>query len=138
MTTGASDAYWHKKLTTIDGDSAGAWDQITVKAADVTGDGQKELIVGIRFMGTGHILDYDVAQYLSGHPLTVIAHRGDFESGQAKIEGGGITDYAGHRPSGGGPCCDYWTRSVLHFAAGAFHITGSSTQATPPGTLDFP
>ena len=48
---------------------------ISVKAADVTGDGRPELLVGYRAAGTGQFEAYDVITYEQGKPLEVAAHR---------------------------------------------------------------
>jgi hypothetical protein len=123
MTTTDNDAYWHTKYYYSD-DLGGAFTKISVKAVDTTGGGLPDLAVGFRHnktSGAGTVLDYDILMRASATaPLQVVAHR-QIADGSV-VFGPGITDY----DSAPGP---QFTKSVIHFASGAFKINSTSQVA---------
>ena len=127
MLTNPDEAYWHTKLASID-TMGGLYGHITVKAFDVTGDGNPELIVGFRINGPGNALAYDVVQLSATHSLTLAAHN-DLRNGQAKLEGGGITEYDA--------AASGFTQSHVTYAAGVFTSTPVGNVSSAP-VGDFP
>jgi hypothetical protein len=95
---------------------------VTVKAADVTGDGRPELLVGYRAGGTGQFESYDVVTYEQRKQLEVAAHRQGLHKGSVALEGTTIVDYSADEES---PACCATTarRTAIAFSGGAFRVT---------------
>ncbi len=74
-----------------------------MKAADVTGDGRPEVLVGYRSGGTGQFEAYDVVTYEQGKQLEVAAHRPRLHKGSVALEGTTIVDYSADEQSP--ECC---------------------------------
>jgi hypothetical protein len=126
--------------------SEGAPDQspsylnVTVKVADVTGDGKPELVIGYRHAGTGGILEYDVVTYPKGGRMRVAAHR-DLYKGVAAIRKHTIIDYtASYGPNDPNCCPKAIIKATVAWNHGAFrviHRASLSPKASnvPPGDL---
>ncbi len=123
MTTGPSDTAWHVKLYAID-DPGGNFVAITVKSGDITGDGQPEILVGIRMVGTGQVLNLDGVQRLSGHDPAVIIHR-ELVRGHAVLGSGNLTDYSAAGSA--------YEKTVITYGGGAFHGSTSSVATAAAG-----
>jgi hypothetical protein len=95
---------------------------VAVRAADVTGDGRPELLVGYRSGGTGQFESYDVVTYEQGKQLEVAAHRQGLHKGSVAVEGTSIVDYSADEESP--ECCPTRARrTVIAFGNGAFRVT---------------
>jgi hypothetical protein len=127
MTTGPSDTAWKVKLYAVD-DAGGSFTAITVRVADVTGDHQPEVFVGLRAIGTNHVLELDGVQRLTGHDPAVIIHR-ELVQGRALLTGGGLTDYSATGAS--------YTRTEIVYTAGAFKGTSTTVPILSAPAGDF-
>ena len=95
---------------------------VSVKAADVTGDGRPEVLVGYRSGGTGQFEAYDVVTYEQGRQLEVAAHRPRLHKGSVALEGTTIVDYSADEQSP--ECCPTTTRrTAIAFNGGEFGVT---------------
>jgi hypothetical protein len=95
---------------------------VSVKSADVTGDGRPELLVGYRSVGTGQFEAYDVVTYEQGKQLKVAAHRPRLHKGSVALEGTTIVDYSADEQSP--ECCPTTTRrTAIAYNGGAFRVT---------------
>ena len=95
---------------------------VSVKSADVTGDGTPELLVGYRSGGTGQFEAYDVLTYEPGGELKVAAHRQGLHKGSVALDGTSIVDYSADEQSP--ECCPTKARrTAIAFANGAFRVT---------------
>ena len=94
---------------------------VAVKAADVTGDGRPELLLGYRSGGTGQFEAYDVVTYEQGKQLRVAAHRQGLHKGSAALEGTMIVDYSADEES---PeyCPTKARRTGIAFSGGEFRV----------------
>jgi len=94
---------------------------VAVRAADVTGDGRPELLVGYRAGGTGQFESYDVVTYEQGKPLEVAAHRQGLHKGSVELNGIRIVDYSADEESP--ECCPRQARrTAIVFENGAFIV----------------
>jgi len=97
---------------------------VAVRAADVTGDGRPELLVGYRSGGTGQFEAYDVVTYEQGRAIEVAAHRQDLHKGSVALEGTTIVDYSADEESP--ECCPTSARrTAIAFSNGAFRVTAA-------------
>jgi len=95
---------------------------VSVKAADVTGDGRPEVLVGYRSGGTGQFEAYDVVTYEQGKQLEVAAHRPRLHKGSVALEGTTIFDYSADEQSP--ECCPTTARrTAIAFNGGEFRVT---------------
>jgi hypothetical protein len=95
---------------------------VEVKAADVTGDGRPELLVGYRSGGTGQFEAYDVITYEQGKQLDFAAHRQDLHKGSVALDGTKIIDYSADEESP--ECCPTKARrTAIAFGGGEFRVT---------------
>jgi hypothetical protein len=94
---------------------------VAVKAADVTGDGRPELLVGYRSGGTGQFEAYDVVTYEQREQLEVAAHRQGLHKGSVALEGTTIVDYSADEESP--ECCPMKARrTAIAFGSGEFRV----------------
>src|SRR5262245_3175003 len=134
--SGTGEQVWHLRVRTRSTAMPdGGWDvllalrenastlaNVTVKAADVTGDGRPELLVGYRSAGTGHIEAYDVVTYEPGKSLEVAAHREQLHKGSVALEGTTIVDYSADESSR--ECCTTTARRpVIPYQGGEFRVS---------------
>ena len=95
---------------------------VAVKAADVTGDGRPELLVGYRSGGTGQFEAYDVVTYEQGKQLEVAAHRQGLHKGSVALDGTTVVDYSADEESP--ECCPTKARrTAIAFSDGVFRVT---------------
>jgi len=95
---------------------------VAVNAADVTGDGRPELLVGYRSGGTGQFETYDVVTYEQGKQLGVAAHRPGLHKGSVALDGTTIVDYSADEESP--ECCPAKARrTAIAFGGGEFRVT---------------
>ncbi|MDW3213002.1 MAG: hypothetical protein R8G01_03330 [Ilumatobacteraceae bacterium] len=80
--TGSSQ--WVPRLRLLE-PSAGTWSSVVLRAADIDGGPNEELISGIRSEGTGGYLDIDVIDAIGGNP-SVVAHVPGADRGIASTE----------------------------------------------------
>jgi len=103
-------------------DQSPSYLNVTVKVADVTGDGKPEILVGYRHAGTGDILEYDVVTYPKGGSVHVAAHR-DLYKGTAVVRGHTIVDYtASYGPNDPNCCPKAIVRATVAWQRGAFRV----------------
>ena len=135
--TGTGEQVWHVRIRARSKSMPdGGWDvalalperpdpvfaNVSVKAADVTGDGRPELLVGYRSGGTGQFEAYDVVTYEQGKPLEVAAHRQRLHKGSVALEGTTIVDYSADEQSP--ECCSTTARrTAIAFNGGEFRVT---------------
>jgi hypothetical protein len=94
---------------------------VAVRAADVTGDGRPELLVGYRSGGTGQFEAYDVVTYEQGQRLEVAAHRQGLHKGSVALEGTTIVDYSADEQSP--ECCATTARrTAIAFSNREFRV----------------
>lgn len=96
VTKGASDRFfavvwqetasfqWVPRLRLLEPDPF-TWSSVTLRAADIDGGPNEELVSGIRYEGTGHYLDIDVIDAIGGDPA-VVAHVPGADHGIAVTE----------------------------------------------------
>lgn len=132
---GTGEQGWHLRIRTRSTTMPdGGWDvalalpdrasfaNVTVKAADVTGDGRPELLVGYRSAGTGQFEAYDVVTYEQGQRLEVGAHRPQLHKGSVALDGTTIVDYSADESSP--ECCPTTARrTAIAFGGGEFRVT---------------
>jgi hypothetical protein len=95
---------------------------VGVHAADVTGDGAPELLIGYRAGGTGQLESYDVVTYRTGAPPRVGAHREQLHKGSVTVDGARVVDYSAD--AGTAECCPTsTTKTTIEFRDRAFRIT---------------
>ncbi|MEX2275883.1 MAG: hypothetical protein WEA10_10030 [Actinomycetota bacterium] len=92
LTYSADAAGWVTRLAAVDPEGS-RWSDIGVAAADLTGDGGAELVVGFREGSADGSLSYDVVAMSTGGVAEVLAHGGPLPDGSVTVEGG-LTDYA--------------------------------------------
>ena len=136
--SGAGENVWHVRIRVRSKTMPdGGWDvalqlpenalftNVAVKAADVTGDGKPELLVGYRSGGTGQFEAYDALTYEPGTGLKVAAHRQELHKGSVALDGTSIVDYSADQESP--ECCPTQARrTVIAFASNAFRVTNVS------------
>lgn len=134
---GTGEQAWHLRIRTRSKTMPdGGWDvalalpqspepsfaSVAVKAADVTGDGRPELLVGYRSGGTGQFEAYDVVTYEQGKALEVAAHRQQLHKGSVALDGTTIVDYSADESSP--ECCPTTARrTAIAFSGGEFRVT---------------
>lgn len=149
--SGAGEQVWHLRVRVRSKSMPdGGWDvalqlrtdqtplfaNVSVKSADVTGDGKPELLVGYRSAGTGQFEAYDVLTYEPGAQLEVAAHREGLHKGSVALEGTSIVDYSADQSSP--ECCPTTAhRTVIAFGNGAFRVTGASDVPIDQQPPDF-
>jgi hypothetical protein len=137
--SGTGEQVWHVRIRTRSSTMPdGGWDvalalpesenpmfaSVAVRAADVTGDGRPELLVGYRSGGTGQFEAYDVVTYEQGRAIEVAAHRQDLHKGSVALEGTTIVDYSADEESP--ECCPTSARrTAIAFSNGAFRVTAA-------------
>jgi hypothetical protein len=135
--SGTGEQVWHVRIRVRSKSMPdGGWDialglserpdqlfaNVSVKAADVTGDGRPELLVGYRSGGTGQFEAYDVITYEQGKQLGVAAHRRGLHKGSVALEGTTIVDYSADEESP--ECCPTTVRrTAIAFTGGEFRVT---------------
>ena len=135
--TGTGEQVWHVRIRVRSKSMPdGGWDvalalperpdplfaNVSVKAADVTGDGRPEVLVGYRSGGTGQFEAYDVVTYEQGKQLEVAAHRQQLHKGSVALDGTTIVDYSADEQSP--ECCPTTARrTAIAFNGGEFRVT---------------
>jgi hypothetical protein len=135
--SGTGEQVWHVRIRVRSKSMPdGGWDgalslpqspdpsfaNVAVKAADVTGDGRPELLVGYRSGGTGQFEAYDVVTYEQGKQLEVAAHRRGLHKGSVALEGTTIVDYSADE--GSPECCPTKARrTAIGFSGGELRVT---------------
>ena len=95
---------------------------VAVRSADVTDDGQPELLVGYRAAGTGQFESYDVVTVSPGEAPVVAAHREGLHKGSVTVVGTDLVDYTADESSP--ECCPAsTTRTTIVWRDGAFRVT---------------
>src|SRR6266516_1722412 len=135
--TGTGEQVWHVRIRVRSRSMPdGGWDvalalpersdpsfaNVSVKAADVTGDGRPEVLVGYRSGGTGQFEAYDVVTYEQGMQLEVAAHSQQLHKGSVAVDGTTIVDYSADEQSP--ECCSTTARrTAIAFNGGEFRVT---------------
>jgi hypothetical protein len=96
--------------------------QVTATAADVTGDGHDELVLGYRSEGTGQILDLDVVGTDATGTPQLLAHDTVYK-GNVRARNGHLVEYEPVYQETDANCCPTWVqRDDLEFRDGVFHL----------------
>ena len=115
------------------------WSDVNVLAADLTGDGVDELLVGFRGVGDLLRLDYDIVGYGQDAVPEVLAHPDPSDRGSVVISGGAILEYSAQYPGGEPACCPpSFLLQTIVFEDGFFRVLGAETvvpTAVPPSQL---
>ena len=121
---------WSPRLRMLE-PAAGLWDSLTIKAADIDGGPNQELISGIRLNGTGGFLDLDVADNIGGNPV-IVAHVEGIESGTAFTQASvGVRFWEANFAPADPLCCPTsWSEFLLSVVAGGWSVT--------PGVVEAP
>ena len=94
---------------------------VTAKAADVTGDGKDELLLGYRNEGTGMILDLDIVGTDAAGAPRVLAHD-DLYKGNVVLRHGRLVTYTPDYKKTDANCCPTWiVRDVLRYRRRPVH-----------------
>jgi hypothetical protein len=114
---------------------------VTAIAADVTGDGHDELLVGYRSEGTGQILDVDIVGTTRAGAPKVLAHDQLYKGTVVAKHGRIVTYTPVYRGSDANCCPTFIERDTIRFHDGAFHVepgprTPTKRAHIPPGDLD--
>jgi hypothetical protein len=110
-----------------------------VLAADLTGDGVQELLVGFRSIGEDQTLEYDIVGYSEIAVPEVLAHPDPAPKGSVVVSGGTIQEYSAQYPNGEPVCCPAgYLRQSIAFVDSFFRVVDSETvviTAVPPSEL---
>jgi hypothetical protein len=110
------------------------WSNISVLAADLTGDGVPELVVGYRGLGDREPLDLDVVGYTPDGAPQVVAHPDRADRGSLVVQGVQMLNYAGVYAVGEQACCPgAFERRTMAFANG--QLLEVATESVPPGSV---
>jgi hypothetical protein len=115
---------WQVALeTSIDANGAGPlYANVTAEVADITGDGDDELLLGYRSEGTGQILDVDVVDTARDGTPRVLAHD-QLYKGTAIVRQGRLVTYEPVYRDADANCCPTWIeRSTVRFRDGALRV----------------
>ena len=101
----------------------GSWQSIKVVAADLTGDGNDELLVGYRSPAEADKLEVDIVGFAQDGTPEILAHLDAATKGSIVIVGKAVTSYAAQYPNGEAVCCPpSYEESVIVFEAGSFRV----------------
>ena len=103
--------------------SGGSWQSIRVSAADLTGDGKAELLVGYRGPAEADRLEVDIVGFSEDGTPEVLADLDPAAKGSVVVQGQGILRYAAQYPNGEPVCCPpTYEESIIGYEAGSFRI----------------
>jgi len=120
----AASEQWQVALqTAVDASGAGPlYANVTAEVADITGDGDDELLLGYRSEGTGQILDVDVVDTTRDGTPRVLAHD-QLYKGTAVVRPGRLVTYEPVYRRADANCCPTWIeRSTVRFRDGALRV----------------
>ncbi len=121
----AASAGWVEWLQASDG-GGGKWADVNVVAADLTGDGVPELLVGFRSSDEKKTLDLDVVSYTENGLPQVVAHPDPAALGSVVVSGGNLDEYAAQYPNDEAACCPpSYLRQTIAFEQGYFRVVAS-------------
>ena len=101
-----------------------------VVAADLTGDGVSELLVGFRASDEKQTLDVDIVSYTESGLPQVIAHPNPAPLGSAVVSGGNLDQYYAQYPKDEPACCPpSYLRQTIAFEQGFFRVIASADVA---------
>jgi hypothetical protein len=129
------------EATPTEGYTGALYAAVTAKVADVTRDGEDELVIGFRSEGTGGILDLDVVGIAEGGAPRVLAHD-QLYKGTVVVRADRLVTYTPVYRRSDGNCCPTWIqRARVTFDDGAFRVhpgrrTHTERADVPPGDLD--
>jgi hypothetical protein len=115
---------WDVALTTRPelGEAGPLFAAVTARAADITGDGADELLLGYRNEGTGQILDLDIVGTDADGTPRVLAHD-DLYKGSVVLRDGNLVIFTPVYERADANCCPTWVaRDVLRYDDGAFRV----------------
>lgn len=136
--TGSGSDRWRVALETpLDATGAGPlYANVTAEVADITGDGNDELLLGYRSEGTGQILDVDVIDTTSDGTPRVLAHD-QLYKGTAIVRPGRLVTYEPVYREADANCCPTWiARSTVRFRDGALRVDAGPR--VPTADADIP
>lgn len=104
------------------------WSDVNVLAADLTGDGVSELLVGFRDVGEIQTLEYDIVGFGQDGLPVVLAHPESPDRGSIVVSAGRVQEYGAQFPGGEPACCppSYLLRTIA-YDAGFFRVLSSET-----------
>jgi hypothetical protein len=106
------------------------WTDVNVLAADLTGDGVSELLVGFRGIGDGQALEYDIVGYGQDGLPVVLAHPETPARGAVVVSAGQVQEYGAQYPNGEPACCpSAYLLRMIAYDAGFFRVVSSETVA---------
>ena len=133
---------WSIRLSTrpVGADPGPLYANVTAIAADVTGDGHDELLVGYRSEGTGQILDADIVGTSPAGTPKVLAHDQLYKGTVVAKKGRLITYTPVYRGNDANCCPTFIERDTIRFRNGAFRVepgprTPTKRAHIPPGDL---
>jgi hypothetical protein len=101
----------------------GSWQDISVVAADLTGDGRDELLVGYRSPAQADRLQVDIVGFSEDGTPEILAHLGPATKGSVVTAGMAVNRYAAQYPNGEALCCPpTYEKSLIAFEAGSFRV----------------
>ncbi len=104
------------------GESGPLYAAVTAKAADITGDGRDELLLGYRNEGTGMILDVDLIGTDTDGTPRVLGHD-ELYKGSVVVRDGRLVAYTPVYKKVDANCCPTWVaRDVLSYDDGKFSV----------------
>ena len=115
------------------------WSDVNVLAADLTGDGVPELLVGFRSIDEAQTLAYDIVGYSESAVPEVLAHPDPATRGSVIVSAGTIQEYSAQYPNDEPVCCPpSYLRRTIAFEDSFFRVVGSEAvvvTALPPSQL---
>jgi hypothetical protein len=110
------------------------WSDVNVLAADLTGDGVSELVVGFRGLDEIQTLEYDIVGYGQEGLPAVLAHPESAARGSVVVTSGQLREYGAQFPGGEPACCppSYLLRTIA-YDAGFFRVLTAENVA--PNTV---
>jgi hypothetical protein len=126
---------WTPKLQAADTEG-GNWTGITIKGADLTGDGKPEILVAIHNQGTGAFLSFTIIHNTGNNP-TVVAHPDELTHGAAIPGDRKVDEYQAEYPNDEPNCCPAYLRHRVIRWDGTHYRAEQLPNAhdTPAGSL---
>ena len=129
---------WVEWLATSD-PAGERWSDVNVLAADLTGDGVSELLVGFRGIEETQTLEYDIVGYGQDGLPAVLAHPESPARGVVVVSGDQVQEFGAQYPNGEPACCPpSYLRRTIAYEDGFFRVLASDTvtpNVVPPSQL---
>lgn len=123
---------WAPALEAVDAQGE-LWSDATVRHVDLTGDGKPEIVVGMRYHGSGSNLGLNVVEHRRGGTPNVLAHPDILSHGAADVSTGRIDEYAAEYPNNEPNCCPpHFRHRVIRWDGTQYRAERVANVATPP------